>query len=83
MNKLAHHLSLARRKLIHSRGDGLSFDPDKKRPKIPSLIHVKECGSKTFLEFKEKVEQARVVAFTLLPAVDEPEEPDTMVIASL
>ena len=82
MYKLVHHLSLARRKIIRSRKDGVSFDPEKKAS-IPSLINAEDWTGEMFMEFRKKIEQARVVIFTVLPAMDEPDDPDTIILTSL
>ena len=60
----------------------MSFDPAKKL-NIPSLIHPSEWDGDTFKEFRQKVDQARIVIFTVLPGVDDPDDPDTMVLKSL
>ena len=74
--------ALARKKVIKSRRGGTSFDPEKKL-KIPSLIHPSEWDGDIFKEFRQKVDQARIVIFTVLPGVDDPDDPDTMVLTSL
>ena len=82
MSRLVDHLALARKKIIKTRKNGLSFNLDR-LPKITSLVEVEDWKKKTFNEFRRKVEQARVVIFAVLPGMDDPEHPDTLVIASI
>ena len=82
MLKLGDHLALARLKLIRSRKEGLSFDPSK-LPKITSLVKTAEWKKEEFQGFCKKVRQANIVIFTVLPGIDEPEVPDTLILASL
>ena len=82
MSKLVEHLAVARRKIIKARKQGLSFDP-KKALKIPSLIEPVEWKEDAFKEFGKKVNQAKVVVFTILPGVDDADNPNTLIVTSL
>ena len=82
MSRLMDHLGLARKKIIKARKRGLSFDP-KKKAKIPLLTGAAEWKEEVFREFRKKVEQAKIVIFAVLPGLDEPEVPRTLVIISL
>ena len=82
MLKLADHLALARMKLIRTRKCGLSFDPSK-LPTIPSLNKTEDWNRDLFKEFRKKVEQAKIVIFTVLPGIDEPDSPSTLIVSSL
>ena len=79
---MTDHLALARMKTIRIRKAGLSFDPDK-LPTIPSLMTTEEWDQPQFTEFCKKVDQAKVVIFTVLPSMDEPDQPDTLILTSL
>ena len=78
---LADHLALAPMKIIRMRKTGLSFDPDK-LPTIPSLTKTEEWDQQLFKEFCKKVEQAEVVIFAVLTGIDEPDCPNTLILAS-
>ena len=82
MSRLVDHLALARKKIIKSRKQGLSFDP-KRMVKIPSLVRAIEWKGETFKDFQKKVNQAKVVIFTVLLGVDDPDNPNTLVMTSL
>ena len=82
MYRLMEHLAQARKKTIKARRSGMTFNPDK-APKIPSVVEAKDWTGETFQEYRKKIEQAHIVIFTLLPVVDEPEVPDTMIFTSL
>ena len=79
---LTDGLALARKKVIKARKRGLSFNP-KKNVKVPLVGGAGEWKTDSFKEFRKKVEQSKVVIFTVLPGMDEPEVPQAMIITSL
>ena len=60
----------------------MTFDPEKLEV-IPTLMKIHEWIGDTFDEFRKKVEQANVLIFTILPGMDEPNYPDTLILSSL
>ena len=82
MFRLGDQLALARMKLIRARRTGLCFDPDRLEA-IPTLQTLQEWNGDAFNDFKKKVDQARVLIFTILPGIDEPNYPDTLILSSL
>ena len=75
-------MALARKKIIKARRKGLSFDP-KKKPKVAFLTGASDWGGEVFQEFQKKVDQAKVVMFTVMPKMDEPDVPNVLIITSL
>ena len=82
MSRLVDHLAMAQKKIIKSRRQGLSFDP-KKMVKIPLLVEPAEWKGEQFKDFGNKVDQARVIIFTVLPGMGDPDHPNTLIISSL